>query len=94
MMEQPISARRAKRKNLGLAETNGNINGDGDKSGNVVEMNGAVGPTTTAKRKRDADEAELEGALAIKKTQTIKTVSTPQETVVVDDTEEGAIEID
>jgi ubiquitin-like 1-activating enzyme E1 B len=91
---KPEIARRAKRKNLGLAETNGNVNGDGNKSGNVVETNGAIGPTTTAKRKRDADEAELDDAVVIKKAQAMKTISTPQETVVVDDAEEGAIEID
>ena len=68
----------------------------------AAEMNGetviAVDPmtngTSTAKRKRTADDADLDGGTPVKKAQAVAFVPGTEDAIVLDDKGDGAIVID
>lgn len=91
---KPDIARRAKKK---LPEPNGETNGDTTATNGDAHGTNGVQPST--KRKRDADEAELDETetIAAKKAQAVKLVSgdVEKDTIALDDDEEeGVIELE
>ena len=84
LVTKPDIARRPRKP---AGETNGEIASDAE-----LLVNG----TSTAKRKRTADDADLDGATSVKKAlaQTATSASGVQDAIVVDDMGDGAIVID
>jgi ubiquitin-like 1-activating enzyme E1 B len=75
----------ARRPRKPAAETNGET---------VVTVNPMTNGTSTAKRKRVADDADLDGGMPVKKTQAVAFVPGAEDAIVLDDGGDGAIVID